>query len=94
MGETSKGGDGVIIVPSIIQREGSQETVFNKNRTSIGKTIHYSQLIINTLDYNSRYAIHLTQGIRRRSASVRLVPTNRIFSTISSASPKKYIYIF
>lgn len=39
VGETSK-GDGVIVVPSIIRREGSQETVFNKDRTSIGKTIH------------------------------------------------------
>jgi hypothetical protein len=79
-GETSK-GDGVIVVPSIIRREGSQETVFNKDRTSIGKTIHSTPrplrgflrgkiLRTKTLDYNSRYAIHSkinTQGTRNIS---------------------------
>lgn len=65
-GETSK-GDGVIVVPSIIRREGSQETVFNKDRTSIGKTIHSTHILrTKTFDYNSMLAIHKnSQGTLR-----------------------------
>lgn len=73
VGEIPK-GDGVIVVPSIIRREGSQETVFNKDRTSIGKTIHSTHLLrTNTFDYNSMLATHLninTQSIRRMSTQV------------------------
>jgi hypothetical protein len=72
-GETSK-GDGVIVVPSIIRREGSQETVFNKDRTSIGKTIHSTHLLrTKTFDYNSMLATHSninTESIRRMSTQV------------------------
>lgn len=90
-GETSK-GDGVIVVPSIIRREGSQETVFNKDRTSIGKTIHSTHLLrTKTFDYNSMLAIHKnSQGtFRVGAASVRLVPNHNcgcLFSTLSSTS--------
>jgi hypothetical protein len=100
VGETSK-GDGVIIVPSIIRREGSQETVFNKDRTSIGKTIHSTHrpllgvfplreklLRTKTFDYNSLSAIHKnTQGtLRVGAASVRLIPNHNCGCLFSTLS--------
>lgn len=57
-------GDGVIIVLLINQKEGSQETVFNKNRTRMGNTIHSIPLRTKTFDYNSMLARHSLVGVR------------------------------
>lgn len=62
-------GDGVIIVLLINQKEGSQETVFNKNRTRIGNTIHSIPLRTKTFDYNSMLARHSLVGVRHFSSN-------------------------
>ena len=63
-------GDGVIVVPFCCvrnpKREGLQETIFNKGRSSVAETIHSTfmrarpyiratLLKINTFEYNSKY---------------------------------------
>ena len=61
-------GDGVIVVPFCCvrnpKREGLQETIFNKGRTSVAETIHSTftpnpigraLLKLNTFEYNSKY---------------------------------------
>lgn len=62
-------GDGVIVVLLRNPKEGLQETVFNKNRTSIGKNIHSIPLRTKTFDYNSMLARHSLVGIRHFSTN-------------------------
>jgi hypothetical protein len=62
-------GDGVTIVLFLNQKEGLQETVFNKNRTSIGQTIHSIPLRTKTFDYNSMLARHSLVRVRHFSAT-------------------------
>ena len=82
-------GDGVTVVPSNIRREGSQETAFNKSRTSIKKTIPSTySLISNTLDYNSRYTSQYLNILKnhRNLRSLGLKDSRLFFSTSSAIS--------
>ena len=67
----------MIVLLSKTRREGSQETIINKSRTSTIKIKHSTFLLIsNTLDYNSRYSIFNINNNKNRQG---LILRNRGF---------------
>nr|YP_010233341.1 NADH dehydrogenase subunit 4 [Auricularia heimuer]QSX43106.1 NADH dehydrogenase subunit 4 [Auricularia heimuer] len=69
-------GDGVIVVPSVIRREGSQETVISNFRAGEGNTLHSIWKRSKTNGYNPYDSIHLnTKNTRVRNyATSPVVP--------------------